>query len=116
MQRLDEIVETMEGERLALDDMVRHYEEGINLVRQCRRQIDQARQRVERVNQLLEGNQGEVLSDFEVANASEEEAEGGESVPTRAEDEGGRNARRLGRKSAGGAKGAADGEDEIRLF
>ena len=113
MERLDEIVETMEGERLSLDVMVRNYEEGIRLVRHCRRQIDQARQRVERVNQLLDDNHTEVLTAFEVGESAAEEAEAAS-----AEGAGGaRGSRRTGRKTAGGASAAGgDDEEEIRLF
>ena len=32
MERLDEIVESMEGERLDLDEMVGRYEEGVKLL------------------------------------------------------------------------------------
>jgi exodeoxyribonuclease VII small subunit len=114
MQRLDEIVETMEGERMALDDMVRFYEEGIHLVRQCRRQIDQARQRVERVNQLLEEGSGELLSAFEPQEGAEEAVSGSESRGVAAGGDGSpvRGVRKAARKMTEGD----DGGDEIRLF
>lgn len=55
MERLDEIVSSMEGERMSLEDMVRSYEEGVRLLRVCRGRIDTAKRRVEVITADLEG-------------------------------------------------------------
>ena len=55
MERLDEIVSSMEGERMSLEDMVRSYEEGVRLLRVCRGRIDTAKRRVEMITADLEG-------------------------------------------------------------
>ena len=54
MQRLEEIVSGMEGERLPLEEMVSSYEEGAGLLRVCRSRIDSARQRVELISANLD--------------------------------------------------------------
>ncbi len=65
MTRLDEIVASMEEERLPLDEMVRSYEEGARLLKLCRQRIDTARQRVERINSLLDDESEPSLEPFE---------------------------------------------------
>jgi len=103
MERLDEIVESMEGERLALDEMVGRYEEGVRLLTLCRGQIDNARMRVERINALLEGSGKATLADFDVPAEAEEE---------KVAEAGGKSATRRGVRTT-----AASAEDEdIRLF
>ncbi len=47
LQRLEEIIDKIEGEQLPLDDMVDHYEEGMKLLFSCRERIQQAKLRVE---------------------------------------------------------------------
>lgn len=73
MTRLDEIVEAMDEERMPLESMVQFYEEGVRLLSQCRQQIDNARQRVERINVLLEsgGVENAELQPFDPASSTE---------------------------------------------
>ncbi|TDU70679.1 exodeoxyribonuclease VII small subunit [Prosthecobacter fusiformis] len=47
MERLEEIVVLMEGDRMPLDEMVTSYEEGMGLLKVCRQRIDVARRRIE---------------------------------------------------------------------
>lgn len=47
MERLEEIVSAMEGDRTPLEEMLVGYEEGMNLLHLCRQRIDSARKRVE---------------------------------------------------------------------
>ncbi len=55
MERLEEIVALMEGDRMPLDEMVTSYEEGMRLLQICRQRIDSARQRVEAIALNAEG-------------------------------------------------------------
>lgn len=104
MERLDEIVESMEGEQLALDEMVGRYEEGVKLLTMCRHKIDHARMRVERINALLDGSGKATLADFDVPIG---EAEEGKTSTTS-----GKSAVRRGAKGSS----APEGGDDIRLF
>lgn len=72
MERLEEIVSGMEGERMALDEMVGSYEEGMRLLKVCRQRIDSARRRVDMIVADTEGKVS--LAPFEPA-AVEETAE-----------------------------------------
>ena len=49
MQRLEQIVEAMESERLPLEAMLSSYEEGMQLLGLCRRRMDEAKLRVEQI-------------------------------------------------------------------
>lgn len=103
MERLDEIVESMEGERLDLDEMVERYEEGVKLLTTCRQRIETARLRVERINGLLDGSGKAVLTDFD--------------VPAESGDEGGGAVVSKGAvKRVGKATSAPEADDDIRLF
>ena len=53
IERLEEIIERMETERVPLDDLLKDYEEGTNLLKTCRERIGAARLRVERINKDL---------------------------------------------------------------
>ncbi|PWU05722.1 MAG: exodeoxyribonuclease VII small subunit [Verrucomicrobia bacterium] len=55
MQRLEEIVQTMESEKLSLDTLITSYEEGVKLVKFCQGQLDSAEQRIRMVTCDLEG-------------------------------------------------------------
>lgn len=47
LKRLDTIVETLEGQDVALDDALALFEEGIRLTRDCRRRLEDTRQKIE---------------------------------------------------------------------
>ncbi len=56
LERLETIVEDLEGGELSLEDSLRRYEEGIRLSRRLNTTLDAAEQRIER---LVEGAAGE---------------------------------------------------------
>lgn len=63
-QRLEEVVKTLESDKVSLDDMLALYEEGICLVKGCLAKLDAAEQKV----QMLQRNSdGEIVcKDFEI--------------------------------------------------
>ena len=100
MERLDEIVSSMEGERMSLEDMVCSYEEGVRLLRVCRGRIDTAKRRVEVITADPEGGKATPTL-FDPATAAEPAA------PSTDEGESKSRARR----------GKTDTKtDDIRLF
>ena len=101
MERLDEIVSSMEGERMSLEDMVRSYEEGVSLLRVCRGRIDTAKRRVEMITAELEGGKA-TLTPFDPAAATAD--------PTTA------NADDSESKSKGRRSKTESKTDDIRLF
>lgn len=46
VQRLEEIVRSLEAGKAGLDETLRLYEEGIALVRECNEKLDSAEQRI----------------------------------------------------------------------
>jgi exodeoxyribonuclease VII small subunit len=60
MERLDEIVSSMESERMPLEEMVASYEEGARLLKMCRSRIDSARHRVELITQRANSPEAEL--------------------------------------------------------
>lgn len=106
MERLEEIVSAMEGERMPLEDMVHSYAEGARLLKQCRQRIDVARQRVELITADLDGTGKATLSTFD-ETAAESAAE---SI---AKPRSAGNARRAPAKPA---PDDAGDDDDIRLF
>ncbi len=47
MERLEHIVEEMESDKLPLEDLLKRYEEGIQLVKVCEEKLKSAEQRIE---------------------------------------------------------------------
>lgn len=47
MERLEKIVEQMESGKLALEDLIVQYEEGMNLVKVCQERLASAEQKIE---------------------------------------------------------------------
>ncbi|MCQ2540501.1 MAG: exodeoxyribonuclease VII small subunit [Acetatifactor sp.] len=45
-ERLEEIVEALEGEELSLEEAFNVYQEGMNLLKQCNDQMDQVEKKV----------------------------------------------------------------------
>jgi len=72
MSRLDEIVGAMETDRMPLEEMIRSYEEGIGLLKNCRQRLDGARRRVELISADLEGGKAST-SAFDADAAAEED-------------------------------------------
>lgn len=46
MRRLDEVVKTLDSDRLDLDESLRLYEEGVRLVRVCHEKLSDAERRI----------------------------------------------------------------------
>lgn len=67
MERLEEIVAQMEGDRMPLDEMVASYEEGMRLLKVCRKRIETARRRIEVITSDAEGKV--VTEPFDPANS-----------------------------------------------
>lgn len=72
MDRLEEIVALMEGDRMPLDEMVTSYEEGMGLLKQCRQRIDVARRRIEVITADADGRPALVPFDPPPVTAPEE--------------------------------------------
>ena len=104
MESLDSIVNSLEGERLPLEEMVTAYERGMKLLRVCRTRIDSARQRVELITADLEGKAPATLSDFAAKEIIEvaPQAVASDEAP-----------KRVARKKPATED---EGGDEIRLF
>ena len=63
LARLEEILHALEGGDLALDEMLKLYEEGIALLRSCNEQLENAEQRVRMITLQADGSVG--LTDFD---------------------------------------------------
>jgi exodeoxyribonuclease VII small subunit len=103
MERLEEIVSAMEGERMPLEDMVQSYAEGAQLLKVCRQRIEVARQRVELITADLDGTGKASLSTFDADSA--------EATPESPNKQRSTNARR-----PSPAKPTSDDDEDIRLF
>ena len=57
--RLEEVVRSLEGENIPLDEMLRLYEEGVGLVRGCLEVLDEAEQKVK---MLARGEDGKIAA------------------------------------------------------
>ncbi|MEY2599520.1 MAG: Exodeoxyribonuclease 7 small subunit [Verrucomicrobiota bacterium] len=55
LERLEQIVEEMEGDRLALEDLLSRYEEGTRLVKVCQHRLDAAEKRIELITRDASG-------------------------------------------------------------
>lgn len=70
MQRLEEIVEDLEGGDLSLEDSLKTFEEGMKLVGLCSRKLEEAEQRV---TQLVKESDGSYSQQpFEVEEKEED--------------------------------------------
>ena len=58
VSRLEEVVKTLEGDKIPLDEMLSLYEEGVGLVKNCLTQLDAAEQRVQI---LARDDNGEII-------------------------------------------------------
>jgi exodeoxyribonuclease VII small subunit len=88
LDRLEKIVEQMESGKLALEDLIVRYEEGMNLVKVCQDRLARAEQKIEIIARNSAGKA--VVKDFEPAPEATE--------------------------SATVADHSADANDEIKLF
>ncbi|MFN0129597.1 MAG: exodeoxyribonuclease VII small subunit [Verrucomicrobiales bacterium] len=55
IERIEELVARMEGERLPLDDLIKAYDEGIRLLEVCRQRLDDAQRRIDLISQRPDG-------------------------------------------------------------
>ena len=108
MERLEEIVSSMEGERLPLEEMVRSYEEGARLLRVCRERIEVARQRVELITANLDGSPKASLTPFDPAST-----EAPDTAPTPTEPS---PKQRAASTTPARRKTTTDDDEDIRLF
>ncbi len=65
MRRLEDIIGQMDDEDLSLDELLRRYQEGSELLTKCRGQISEFRDRVEKITKSLEES-GASVEPFEV--------------------------------------------------
>lgn len=55
LQRLEHVVEEMESDKLPLEDLLTHYEEGIKLVQVCQEKLTAAEKRIEIITRNAAG-------------------------------------------------------------
>ena len=53
IERLENIIEKMEGERIPLEELLKDYEEGTKLLNACKEKINVAKEKVEKINNSL---------------------------------------------------------------
>ncbi|MEY2527008.1 MAG: exodeoxyribonuclease small subunit [Verrucomicrobiota bacterium] len=63
MDRLETIVEQMESGKLALEDLIVRYEEGMNLVKVCQERLARAEQKIDIITRSSAGKT--IVKDFE---------------------------------------------------
>lgn len=56
LERLEEIVETLENGDAPLSDAVRLYEEGINLSKECLKQLNDVELKLKKISKELDGS------------------------------------------------------------
>ena len=56
LQKLDEIVDSLENEELSLEDSVKKFEEGMKLSRFCAEKLDEAEKKITILKEDLSGN------------------------------------------------------------
>jgi exodeoxyribonuclease VII small subunit len=81
MDRLEKIVEQMESGKLPLEDLIKRYEEGMNLVKICQERLASAEQKIEIIARNSAGKP--VVKEFEPAQepaTSEKAADESEST------------------------------------
>ncbi len=62
MQRLEQIVRAMERGDVALDESLKLFQEGTELVRSCAKQLDDAQMQIQKV--MTDAQGGPVMEDF----------------------------------------------------
>ncbi len=75
MQRLDAIVEAMESGEIGVEESIAKYEEAMRLAAHCRQILDQAEQRIQRIQ--LDAAGKPQLSPFEPPAAAGDEGDEG---------------------------------------
>ena len=57
IERLENIIEKMECERIPLEELLKDYEEGTKLLNACKEKINVAKEKVEKINNSLNENE-----------------------------------------------------------
>jgi exodeoxyribonuclease VII small subunit len=68
IERLEQIVEEMEGDRLPLEKLIERFEEGSKLVKVCQEKLDAAERRVDIISRTAAGKPQ--LAEFDPASAA----------------------------------------------
>lgn len=68
LERLEQIVEEMEGDKLPLEELLGRYEEGTRLVKVCQERLNTAEKRIELISRNAAGSAD--LSAFEAASVA----------------------------------------------
>jgi exodeoxyribonuclease VII small subunit len=58
MERLEKLIEEMEGEAIPLEKLITRYEEGVSLVRLCQEKLDAAEQKIQLITRKATGPDG----------------------------------------------------------
>lgn len=66
MERLEKLIDEMEGEALPLEKLITRYEEGVALVRLCQEKLDAAEQKIQLITRKASGPDG--LEDFSTSS------------------------------------------------
>lgn len=69
LERLEQIVEEMEGDRLPLEELLGRYEEGTMLVKVCQQRLSAAEKRIELISRNASGET--VLEAFDPASSNQ---------------------------------------------
>ncbi len=71
IERVEEIVAQMEGDRMPLDRLIENYEEGTRLLGLCRKRLDEVQTRVDLITRRLDGTEtAEPFADDTVPDAA----------------------------------------------
>ena len=76
MERLEKIVEDLEGGNIPLEEALKKYEEGVKLSRVCQKRLSQAEKKIEILTRALDGSLQKEPFEFEEAG----EENGGEKT------------------------------------
>ena len=58
MERLEKLIDEMEGDALPLEKLITRYEEGVTLVRLCQEKLDAAEQKIQLITRKASGPDG----------------------------------------------------------
>jgi exodeoxyribonuclease VII small subunit len=92
IERLEQIVEEMEGDRLPLEELLGRYEEGTRLVKVCQERIGAAEKRIELIARSASGEAQ--LTEYDAASAPESAVSAAPQQPSATASVSARGARR----------------------
>lgn len=84
LAQLEELVQEMESDRMPLEDLIKHYEEGTRLFQVCEKRLDEAEGRIEIIRKNRSGDP--VVENFDGAESEPSESEPSESGASAAPD------------------------------